>query len=129
MSRDIISTRSAPEAIGPYSQGVRSGNMLFVSGQIGIDSQTGALATGGVEAQTDTALKNLKAIVEAGGSCMEDVLKTTCFLRDMDDFPVFNKVYERFFSTQPPARETVAVAGLPKGALVEVSCIALVKQS
>lgn len=128
-TRATISTKAAPETIGPYSQAVRSGNMLFVSGQIGLDPQTGELVPGGVEAETDRALRNIEAIVEAGGSCMEQVLKTTCFLRGMGDFPTFNRVYERYFKTEPPARETVAVAGLPKGALVEVSCMAVVHES
>ncbi len=126
--REVVSTKNAPEAIGPYSQGIKSGGMLFVSGQIGIDPETGALSEGGIEAQTDRALRNLKGIVEASGLGLADVVKTTCFLQNMGDFPTFNKVYESYFATAPPARETVAVAALPKGALVEVSCIAVAEQ-
>jgi|UniRef100_A0A7C4AQI2 2-iminobutanoate/2-iminopropanoate deaminase len=124
-TKEAVSTEKAPAAIGPYSQAVKSGHFLFVSGQIGLDPDTGVLVSGGIQAQTDRVLRNLKAILEAGGLGLADVVKTTCFLRDMADFPAFNKVYEIYFSSAPPARETVAVADLPKGALVEVSCIAV----
>ncbi|MGC8908769.1 MAG: RidA family protein [Desulfomonilaceae bacterium] len=128
-TKEVISTRNAPAAIGPYSQAVRSGHFLFVSGQIGLDPDAGVLVPGGVEAQTDQALRNIKAILEAAGFGLADVVKTSCFLRDMADFPAFNKVYETYFSSEPPARETIAAADLPKGALVEVSCIALAPAS
>ncbi len=128
MNKEIIATKSAPEAIGPYSQAIRFGNMVFVSGQIGLDPQTGGLVLGGVETQTHQALQNLKAIIEASGSSMENVVKTTCFLKDMNDFPIFNRVYANYFTEAPPARETVGVASLPKDALVEISCIAVMRQ-
>ncbi len=123
MSKEIIDTDRAPAAIGPYVQAVRSGGLLFVSGQIPLDPATGLLVAGGIVEQTDRVLRNLAAVVEAAGGTLAHVVKTSCFLADMNDFPVFNEVYGRFFPEEPPARETVQVARLPKDALVEISAI------
>lgn len=121
---EIISTPSAPAAIGPYSQAVRAGALLFLSGQIALDPETGALVDGGVEAQTARAIDNIAAVLAAGGSGLSRVVKTTCFLADMGDFAAFNAVYaERF--TGLPARSCVEVSALPKGALVEIEVVAL----
>lgn len=123
IGKEIISTDRAPGAIGPYSQAVRSDGLLFVSGQIPLDPATGVMVAGGIAEQTDRVLRNLAAVIEAAGGTLAQVLKTSCFLADMDDFPVFNEVYGRFFVESPPARETVEVARLPKDALVEVSAV------
>ncbi len=122
--RRIISTDRAPGAIGPYSQGVAAGGLLFTAGQVGADPVTGDLADG-VQAQTERALTNLAAVLEAAGSGFEDVVKTTIFLADMDDFAAVNEVYGRTISEPFPARSTVAVRALPKGALVEIEMVAL----
>ena len=118
-----IATPNAPQAIGPYSQAIRYGDFLFVSGQIAIDPQTADIIEGDIEAQTEQVLKNITAIIEAAGMSLQDVVKCTCFLKDMNDFVRFNSVYETYFSESPPARETVEVARLPKDVLVEVSAI------
>ncbi|MBU2603843.1 MAG: RidA family protein [Actinobacteria bacterium] len=123
MNKEIITTDRAPAAIGPYSQAVRSGGLLFVSGQIPLDPATGSLVAGGIVEQTDRVLRNLAAVIEAAGGTLAHVVKTSCFLADMDDFSIFNEVYGRFFPEEPPARETVQVARLPKDALVEVSAV------
>jgi len=123
-----VSTTGAPDAIGPYSQAVRAGGLLFLSGQIPLDPATGQMVEGGIEAQTDRVMRNLQAVVEAAGATMADVLKTSCFLADMGQFPAFNEVYGRFFPVEPPARETVQVARLPKDALVEVSAVCRVAE-
>ena len=121
--KKIISTDKAPEAIGPYSQAIQFSGLLFVSGQIGIDRKTGEFVEGGIEAHTEQVLENLKAIIEEAGMTLKDVLKCSCFLKTMEDFVPFNGVYDRYFGANPPARETVEVARLPKDALVEVSAI------
>ena len=113
----------APQAIGPYSQAIQCGDFLFVSGQIAIDPQTANLIEGNIEAQTEQVLKNLAAIIEAAGMSLQDVVKCTCFLKDMNDFVKFNTVYEGYLGESLPARETVEVSRLPKDALVEVSAI------
>ena len=118
-----IATPNAPQAIGPYSQAIRSGNFLFVSGQIAIDPQTADIIEGDIEAQTEQVLKNITAIIDAAGMSLQEVVKCTCFLKDMNDFVKFNGVYENYFGEILPARETVEVSGLPKGARVEVSAI------
>ena len=123
MTRQAISTTGAPGAIGPYSQAIAADGLLFCSGQLGLDPATGALVEG-VEAQADRALRNLGAVLDAAGVTFSDVVKTTIFLTDMDDFATVNAVYARFVPDPPPARSTVAVAALPKGALVEVEAIA-----
>jgi len=122
--RTVISSPLAPKAIGPYSPAVRSGDLLFTSGQLGMDPTSGDLAAGGVDAETRRALENCKALLEAAGSTMGGVLKTTVFLRDMADFPRMNSVYAEFFPQDPPARTTVQAAALPKGAAVEIECVA-----
>ncbi len=118
-----IATQSAPQAIGPYSQAIQCGDFLFVSGQIAIDPQTANIIEGDIEAQTEQVLKNIAAIIEAAGMSLQDVVKCTCFLKDMNDFVKFNAVYENYFGESLPARETVEVSRLPKDALVEVSAI------
>ena len=119
-----ISTPKAPAAIGPYVQGVRTGTLLFLSGQIALDPATGELIAGGVGAQTRRALENISAVLAAGGSGLARVVKTTVYLIDMGAFAEMNEVYATFFSEDPPARATVAVAALPRGAVVEIDAIA-----
>ena len=121
--KKIIATPNAPQAIGPYSQAVQYGEFLFVSGQIAIDPQTGNIKAGEIEIQTEQVLKNIAAIIEAAGLSLQDVVKCTCFLNDMNDFVKFNAVYENYFGESLPARETVEVSRLPKDVLVEVSAI------
>ena len=118
-----IATPNAPQAIGPYSQAIRYGNFLFVSGQIAIDPQTANIIEGDIEAQTEQVLKNIAAIIDAAGMSLQDVVKCTCFLKDMNDFVKFNALYENYFGEILPARETVEVSRLPKDVLVEVSAI------
>lgn len=121
--KTIVTTAGAPAAIGPYSQAVRHGNLLFVSGTLGMDPKTGEFAGAGIEPQAVQVLENLKAIVEAAGMTMENVLKSTVFLKDMNDFAAFNAIYARYFPALPPARETVQVARLPRDAAIEISVI------
>lgn len=121
--RRCISTDAAPAAIGPYSQGVQVGASLFVSGQLPIDPTRGELVADDIAMQADQALRNVKAIVEAAGFTMADVVKTTCLLADLGDFTSFNAVYATYFPENPPARETYQVAALPLGARVEISVI------
>lgn len=121
----IIKTEKAPAAIGPYSQGMRAGNFVFTAGQIGLDPQTGGIVAGGIEAETRRVLQNLSQVLEAAGSSLDRVVKTTVFLRDMADFAQMNSVYAEFFSESFPARSTVQVAALPRGAAVEIEAIAL----
>jgi 2-iminobutanoate/2-iminopropanoate deaminase len=118
-----IATPNAPQAIGPYSQAIRHGDFLFVSGQIAIDPQTADIIEGDIEAQTEQVLKNIAAIIDAAGMSLQDVVKCTCFLKDMNDFVRFNGVYENYFGEILPARETVEVSRLPKDVRVEVSAI------
>jgi 2-iminobutanoate/2-iminopropanoate deaminase len=120
----VISTEKAPAAIGPYSQAISAGNFIFVSGQLGLDPQTGELAQG-IVAQTAQVLENLKAVLESGNSSLDNVVKTTCFVTDLGEFGTFNEEYAKYF-TANPARECVQVAALPKGACVEISVIATV---
>ena len=124
--KEIISTENAPGAIGPYSQAVRAGNIVFLSGQIPIDPQTGEFVSGGVAEQTEQVLKNLSAVLEAAGTSLNNVVKTTVFLADMNDFTAMNEVYARYFSENKPARATVQAARLPRDARVEIECIAVV---
>jgi 2-iminobutanoate/2-iminopropanoate deaminase len=123
--KEIISTENAPGAIGPYSQAVKTGNMVFLSGQIPIDPQTGEFVSGGVAEQTEQVLKNLSAVLEAAGTSLNNVVKTTVFLADMNDFTAMNEVYARYFSENKPARATVQAARLPRDARVEIECIAV----
>jgi 2-iminobutanoate/2-iminopropanoate deaminase len=121
--KKVISTDKAPAAVGPYSQGVRAGNLLFVSGQLGIDPATGKLVDGGVEKQTEQALRNVASIVEAAGASLGSVVKATVFLQNMSDFATMNGVYSSFFEKDPPARAAFEVAQLPLGGLVEIEAI------
>jgi len=123
MESRIVSTDKAPKAIGPYSQAVAAGGMLFVSGQIPLDPGSGELVEGGIKEQTERVLENIKAIVEAGGGKMENVVKTTVYLTDLSLFAEMNEVYAGFFSENRPARATVQVAALPKNSLVEIDAI------
>lgn len=123
--KKIINTDKAPGAIGPYSQAVRTKNMVYTAGQIGLDPATMEIVSGGVEAETRQVLNNLKQVLEAANSGLNYVVKTTVFLRDMADFPKVNAIYGEFFSENPPARSTVAVATLPKNVAVEIEAIAL----
>jgi 2-iminobutanoate/2-iminopropanoate deaminase len=122
--KNVISTIKAPAAIGPYSQAVRVGNLVYTSGQIPINPATGVFAEGGIKEQTRQSLLNVKAILEAAGLTMSDVVKTTVFMADMNDFADMNAVYAEFFSEPYPARSAVAVKALPKGALVEIEVVA-----
>ena len=123
--REVIATREGPQAIGPYSQAIRANGFVFVSGQVAIDPATQQVSSGDVAAQTDRVLKNLSAILKAGGSGLEKVVRSTVFLKNMSDFTAMNEVYARYFSSAPPARSTVEVARLPKGVLLEIDVIAL----
>ena len=125
LSKQIVKTENAPAAIGPYSAGIITGNFVFTAGQIGLDPKTGLMVEGGVEAETRRSLTNLKGILEAAGSCLDNVVKTTVFLKDMGDFQKMNAVYAEFFKENPPARSAVQVAALPKNACVEIEAIAL----
>ena len=123
--KKIVSTEKAPKAIGPYSQAIRTESLVFTAGQIGLDPATMELVPDGVEAQTRQVLTNLKHVLEAADSGLNYVVKTTVFLQDMADFAKMNAVYAEFFPENAPARSTVQVAGLPKGAVVEIECVAL----
>lgn len=124
--KEIISTEAAPGAIGPYSQAIKTGNMIFCSGQIPIDPATGEFVSGGVAEQTDQVLKNLTEVLKAAGSDLNGVVKTTVFLADMNDFTAMNEVYGRYFDENKPARATVQAARLPRDARVEIDCIAII---
>jgi 2-iminobutanoate/2-iminopropanoate deaminase len=125
MTRKVISTADAPKAIGPYSAGISTEKMIFASGSLGIDPDTGDFVPGGVEEQTRQALKNLEKVLLAGGGSLETVVKTTVFMQDLSEFSNMNAVYAEFFPADPPARSAVQVAALPKGAAVEIEAIAL----
>jgi 2-iminobutanoate/2-iminopropanoate deaminase len=124
--REIVLTDRAPKPIGPYSQAIKVNGLLFVSGQISIDPKTNEFAVGDIQRQTERTLENLKGIVEAAGSKLSHVIKTTVFLKNMSDFAAMNEIYARYFSVAPPARSTVEVARLPKDALIEMEVIATV---
>lgn len=126
MEKKPVTTSAAPKAIGPYSQGIRAGEMLFCSGQIPLDPVTGELVVGGVEAETERVLKNLAAVLEGAGGTLADVVRTTIYLVDIGDFGVVNEVYGRFFTEPFPARATVEVKGLPRGARVEIDAVAVI---
>jgi 2-iminobutanoate/2-iminopropanoate deaminase len=127
MDRRLIATDNAPQAIGPYSQAIRSGEMIFCAGQVALDPATGKLVEGGIEEQTRRALQNLSAVLEAAGSSLSRIVKTTVFMVNLDDFKTMNQVYAEFFPSAPPARSTIQVARLPAGALVEIEAIAIIK--
>ena len=122
---EIIATERAPQAIGPYSQAVRAGNLVFASGQIPIDPATKEFVAGGIAEQTEQVLKNLTAVFEAAGVRMDQIVKTTVFLADMNDFTAMNEVYGKYFAENPPARATVQAARLPRDAKVEIEAIAV----
>ena len=124
MATTVVATDNAPAAIGPYSQAVKVGGLVFTAGQIPLDPATGKLVEGDIVAQTERVMQNLQAVVEASGSSLSRVVKTTCFLANLDDFAAFNEVYARYFSENRPARSTVQAARLPAGANVEVECVA-----
>lgn len=124
--KEIFHTTNAPRAIGPYSQVVRFGNLLFLSGQVAVDPHSGQVVEGEIEAHTERVLNNLKAVLEAAGSSLGQVLKTTVFLKDMNDFSRMNEVYGRYFTDKPPARSTVEVSRFPREVKVEIEAIAYV---
>lgn len=125
MSKEVIRSEGAPLPIGPYSQAIRAGGLLFLAGQIPLDPSTGQLSGGDIKAQARRVLQNLAAVLEAAGSSMDRVVKTTIFLKDMNDFGPMNEEYASFFRELPPARSTVQVARLPRDVLIEIECIAL----
>ncbi len=124
--KEIISTHKAPKAIGPYSQAIKAGSLLFISGQGAIDPVTQEYQPLGIEEETIMTINNLKSILEEAGSSLDKVLKTTIYLKNMDDFPMVNKIYAEFFQHQPPARSTIEASALPKGFKVEIDAIALI---
>ena len=124
-SKKVITSDKAPRAIGPYSIAIQAGNLVYTAGQIGLDPAKGELVPGGIEAETRQVLTNLKHVLEAAGSNLDSAVKTTVFLKDMADFAKMNAIYAEFFTQNPPARSTVAVAGLPKSASVEIEVIAI----
>jgi len=126
MKLEVVATGKAPKAVGPYVQGVKAGGFLFTAGQVGLDPATGKLVEGGIEAETRRVLENLQAVVEAAGGSFAQVVKTTVYLTDLNDFQTMNRIYATFFTGQSPARSTVGVARLPLGALVEIEMVALV---
>ena len=126
MSKEIIYSAQAPEPIGPYSQAVKAGNMLFVSGQIAINKATGLIVSSSIPNETNQVMANLEAILKQAGTNFNNVVKCTIFLKDMNSFPVVNEVYGKYFLSNPPARETVEVSRLPKDVNVEISCIAVI---
>ncbi len=126
MPIETVATNGAPRAIGPYSQALRAGGFLFTAGQVGFDPATGELVDGGISQETRQVLQNIRAILEAGGSGLAQVVKTTVFLVDMADFAAMNEVYAEAFGTHRPARSTVAVAALPRGARVEIEAVAAI---
>jgi 2-iminobutanoate/2-iminopropanoate deaminase len=125
MTRRAVNTASAPAAVGPYSQAIATDDLVFCSGQVGLDPASGTLVEGGLEDQAERAIANLTAVLDAAGCTWADVVKTTCFLIDINDFAAFNALYGRFMPEPPPARSTFAVAALPKGARVEIEAIAV----
>jgi 2-iminobutanoate/2-iminopropanoate deaminase len=125
MTRRAVNTASAPAAVGPYSQAIATDDLVFCSGQVGLDPASGTLVEGGLEDEAERAIANLSAVLDAAGCTWSDVVKTTCFLIDINDFAAFNALYGRFMPDPPPARSTFAVAALPKGARIEIEAIAV----
>ena len=125
MTRRAITTSAAPAAVGPYSQAIASDDLVFCSGQVGLDPATGELVPGGLVAEAERVIRNLEAVLDAAGCTLGDVVKTTCFLADINDFAAFNKVYAGFWPDPPPARSTFQVAALPKAARVEIEATAV----
>lgn len=126
IKREIIKTQKAPLAIGPYSQAIRAGNLLYVSGQISINPENNEFINGDIEIQTEQVLKNIKAILEAGGSALEEVIKVTIYLQDIKDFVLVNKIYGKYFGNSLPARACVEVSNLPKNAKLEIDAIGMI---
>lgn len=126
MNKTIISTKNAPAAIGPYSQGVILGNLVFTSGQIPADTASGEIVPGGVDAQTRQALRNLEEVLNAAGTKLDNVLKTTLFIKNMDDFAAINEIYARLFGTEPPARSCIEAARLPRDVMIEIEAVAYI---
>jgi len=124
-AKETIHTDTAPKALGPYSQAIKAGEFIFTAGQVGLDPQSGEIVAGGIEAETRQVLNNIKKILEAAGSSLDRVVKTTVYLRDIQDFAAMNGVYATFFPANPPARSTVQVAALPRGVAVEIDTIAI----
>lgn len=127
MNKEVISTHAAPGAIGPYSQAVKAGGLVFLSGQIALDPESGEMTPGGIQPESERVLENIKAVLSAAGSSLEEVVQATVYLADMAEFPAMNEVYARYFPTSPPARATVAVATLPRNARVEIAVTAVAK--
>ena len=125
MNKEVVFTSQAPEAVGPYSQAMKANGLVFCSGQVALDASSGELLDGSVADQTRRAMQNLEAVLAEAGCTFDNVVKVTAYLTNMDDFAEFNGVYGEFFTNEPPARATVGVSGLPKGARVEVECIAV----
>jgi 2-iminobutanoate/2-iminopropanoate deaminase len=125
MTRESVQTENAPKAVGPYQQAIKANGFIYTAGQIPIDPKTGNLVEGDISAQTRQVLENLKAVLEAGGSALDRVVKATVFLKNMADFAPMNEVYAQYLGSAKPARSTVAVAELPRGALVEIDLVAL----
>lgn len=125
MQKEVIATDKAPAAVGPYSQAIAAGHLVYTAGQVALDKETGKLVEGGVQAQAQQALQNLKAVLEAAGSGLDKVIKMTVFMQRMEDYAAINEVYGQFFGENAPARSAVAVAALPLGALVEIEAVAL----
>ncbi len=125
MTRRAVSTTAAPKAVGPYSQAISTDDLVFCSGQVGLDPATGELVPGGVVAEAERVIRNLEAVLDAAGCTLGDVVKTTCFLADINDFAIFNQAYAGFWPDPPPARSTFQVAALPKGARVEIEATAV----
>ncbi len=126
MQKEIISTKDAPQAIGPYSQAIRFGNLIFASGQIPIEPETGKILKGDIKGQTKLILENLNNVLAAGGSSLDNVLRTTIFLTDLEDYPAVNETYAQYFNDLPPARSTVQVAKLPMYSQIEIDAIACI---
>lgn len=127
INKEIISTKKAPAAVGPYSQAVRFGNIIYTSGTMGINPVTGLFAEGGIQGQTKSCIENLKAILEDSGSSLKNVIKTTVFIKDMDEFSKINEIYSQYFVEKQPGRSCVEVSRLPKDALIEIEAIAYVE--
>lgn len=126
IKKEIIKTQKAPLAIGPYSQAVKAGNLLFISGQVSINPKTNEFVDSDIETQTEQVLKNIKAILEAGGSSLEDVVKVTIYLRNIEDFTLVNKIYSKYFEDSLPARACIEVSNLPKNAKVEIEATGMI---
>lgn len=128
MNKTVISTKNAPAAIGPYSQGIKAGNLVFTSGQIPLNPLTGELVSNDIKSAAKQSLENVKAILEAAGTCMENAVKVTVFLKDMNDFAAVNEVYSQYFTERMPARSAIQVAKLPKDCMVEIEAVAIIEE-